>query len=137
MKYILILVKAVIFIGLILIIIQNEDVFTHEFELGIDLELWNSGIFIVKNIVLIAAAFLLGVILTIIWGAFSSLGKSSTIRRQRKKIKELESSKPEPVSTTPEPDITSSDYSASETVSSEPHEAPAASSSNDPFKAPS
>jgi hypothetical protein len=124
MKFIKILIQAIIFIGLLLIIIQNEDVFTYEFELGLDLELWNSGTFIVKNIILIAVAFLLGVILTIFWGAFRSVGKSSTIRQQKKKIKELESSKPEPVST----------YSASETVSSEPHEVPA--SSDDPFKSP-
>lgn len=128
MKFIKILIQAIIFLGLLLIIIQNEDVFTHEFELGLDLELWNSGTFVVKNIILIAAAFLLGVILTIFWGAFSSVGKSSTIRQQKKKIKELESTKPEPAIS----------YSASETISSEPHEAPPASSpsSDNPFKSP-
>ena len=122
MRYIKILIQAIVFLGLILIIIQNENVFTHEFELGLDLEIWGSGIFVVKNIILIATAFLLGVVLTIFWGAFSSVGKSSTIRHQKKKIKELENSKPEPVS----------NYSATETISSEPHEVP--SGSDNPFK---
>lgn len=135
MRFIKILIQAVVFLGLILIIIQNEDVFTHEFELGLDLEVWSSGVFVTKNIVLIAASFLLGVILTIFWGAFSSLEKNSTIRKQKKKIKELEKSVPAPESTSSESDSDSSGYSASETISSESHEAPPA--SNDPFKTPS
>ena len=102
-------------------IFQNQEIFTNEFELGLDLKVWDSGTFITSNGILIVASFLLGVILTIFWGAFSSAGKRSTIKQQNKKIKELQSSKPEPVST----------YSASETISSEPHEA---TTSNDPFK---
>jgi len=133
MRFIKILIQAVVFLGLILIIIQNEDVFTHEFELGLDLEVWSSGVFVTKNIVLIAASFLLGVILTIFWGAFSSLEKSSTIRKQKKMIKELEKSAPAHESSF-ESDSDSSGYSASETISSEPHEAPPV--SNDPFKTP-
>ncbi|HSG32288.1 MAG TPA: lipopolysaccharide assembly protein LapA domain-containing protein [Thermodesulfobacteriota bacterium] len=125
MRSIKILIQALIFVALIVVIIQNIDVFTYEFELGLDLEVWSSGTFIIKNIVLIASSFLLGVILTIFWGAFSSASKSSTIKQQKKKIKELESSKPETAST----------YSAEETVSSEAHEVPSA--SNDPFKSPS
>ncbi len=132
MRFIKILIQAIIFLGLLLIIIQNESVFTKEFQLGLDLEIWSSGTFVVKNIILIASAFLLGVILTVFWGAFSSVGKSSTIKQQKKKIKELEKSAP--VSTSS--DSGSSSYSASETVSSEPHEVPSQTSSDDPFKSP-
>jgi len=123
MKFIRILIQAIIFVALILVIFQNQAVFTHEFELGLDLQIWNSGTFETSNIVLIASAFLLGVILTILWGAFSSAGKSSTIKQQRKKIKELEMGRPEPVT----------NYSAEETISSEPHDG---NQSDNPFKSP-
>ena len=123
MRFLKILIQAIVFIGLLLIIIQNQDVFTHEFELGIDLEIWNSGTFITMNIVIIAAAFLLGVLLTIFWGAFSSASKSATIKQQRKKIKELEKNKPETPSIFPE----------EETGSSARHDTEPTSS---PFKAP-
>lgn len=123
MRFIRILIQAIIFIALILVIFQNQAVFTHEFELGIDLQIWNSGTFVTSNIVLIASAFLLGVILTILWGAFSSAGKSSTIKQQRKKIKELEMGSPEPVT----------NYSAEETISSESHDG---NQSDNPFKSP-
>ncbi len=121
MKFLKILIQAIILVILIIAIFQNQEIFTNEFELGLDLKVWDSGTFITSNGILIVASFLLGVILTIFWGAFSSAGKRSTIKQQNKKIKELQSSKPEPVST----------YSASETISSEPHEA---TTSNDPFK---
>lgn len=123
MRFIKILIQAIIFVGLILVIFQNQEVFTHEFQLGLDLQIWNSGTFVTSNIVLIASAFLLGVILSILWGVFSSAGKTSTIKQQRKKIKELESDKPEPVT----------NYSAEETISSEPHDGDI---SYNPFKSP-
>jgi len=123
MRFIRILIQAIIFVALILIIFQNQAVFTHEFELGLDLQIWNSGTFVTSNIVLIASAFLLGVILTILWGAFSSAGKSSTIKQQRKKIKELEMGSPEPVT----------NYSAEETISSESHDG---NQPDNPFKSP-
>ncbi len=121
MKFIKILIQAIILVILIIAIFQNQEIFTNEFELGLDLKVWDSGTFITSNGILIVASFLLGVILTIFWGAFSSAGKRSTIKQQNKKIKELQSTKPEPVST----------YSASETISSEPHEA---TTSDNPFK---
>lgn len=123
MRFIRILIQAIIFVALILVIFQNQAVFTHEFELGLDLQIWNSGTFVTSNIVLIASAFLLGVILTILWGAFSSAGKSSTIKQQRKKIKELEMGSPEPVT----------NYSAEETISSESHDG---NQPDNPFKSP-
>lgn len=121
MKFIKILIQAIILVILIIAIFQNQEIITKEFELGLDLKVWDSGTFITSNGILIVASFLLGVILTIFWGVFSSVGKRSTIKQQNKKIKELQSTKPEPVST----------YSASETISSEPHEA---STSDNPFK---
>ncbi len=121
MKFIKILIQAIILVILIIAIFQNQEIVTKEFELGLDLKVWDSGTFITSNGILIVASFLLGVILTIFWGVFSSVGKRSTIKQQNKKIKELQSTKPEPVST----------YSASETISSEPHEA---STSDNPFK---
>ena len=123
MRFIKILIQAIIFVGLILVIFQNQAVFTHEFELGLNLQVWNSGTFVTSNIVLIAAAFLLGVILTILWGAFSSAGKSSTIKEQRKKIKELETTKSTPVP----------DYSAGDTISTEAHDVI---EPDNPFKSP-
>ena len=123
MKFIRILIQAIIFVGLILVIFQNQAVFTHQFELGLNLQVWNSGTFVTSNIVLIAAAFLLGVILTILWGAFSSVGKSSTIKEQKKKIKELESTKSTAVSS----------YSADEIISSEAHDVV---DPENPFKSP-
>ncbi|NIP37715.1 MAG: LapA family protein [Candidatus Dadabacteria bacterium] len=137
MRFIKILIQAIILVTIIMAIFQNQEIFTKEFKLGLDLKFWDSGTFITSNGVLIVGSFLLGVVLTIFWGAFSSAGKSSTIRQQKKKIKELERSAPAPASTSSEAGDTSSNYSASETVSSEPHEAPAsASSSDDPFKSP-
>lgn len=127
MKFLKTLIQAVIFILLLLIIVQNQEVFTHEFQLALNIILWESGTFATSNIVLIAAAFLIGVILSIVWGVFRNAALKSTIKQQKKQIRELESRSPEPVSS----------YSGSETLSFKNDEGSSSSaetSSHDPFK---
>ncbi len=127
MKFLKTLIQAVIFILLLLIIVQNQEVFTHEFQLALNIILWESGTFATSNIVLIAAAFLIGVILSIVWGVFRNAALKSTIKQQKKQIRELENRSPEPVSS----------YSGSETLSFKNDEGSSSSaetSSHDPFK---
>lgn len=69
---------------------QNLEVFTHSFQLQMDLNQYMVGPYITKNIVLILSAFVLGVVVALIFGAIGSISASSDSRQKNRRIRELE-----------------------------------------------
>jgi len=90
MRFIKIIILALIFVVALVLIIQNQEVFTHKFELKLDLLVYQIGPYIATNLVLVVVAFLIGVIFAIIWGAFHSVSMKAELREKDKRIKELE-----------------------------------------------
>ncbi|HXG31352.1 MAG TPA: LapA family protein [Thermodesulfobacteriota bacterium] len=90
MRFIKIIVLALIFVVALVLIIQNQEVFTHKFELKLDLLVYQIGPYIATNLVLVVVAFLIGVIFAIIWGAFHSVTLRAELREKDRRIKELE-----------------------------------------------
>ena len=90
MRFIRLLIIVLIIVFFAIIYTQNLEVFTHQFELQMDLNQYMVGPYITTNIVLILAAFVLGVVVSIIFGALSSITASSESRQKSRRIKELE-----------------------------------------------
>ena len=90
MRFIKILIIAILFVLALVLIIQNQAVFTQKFELKLDLIVYQIGPYITSNLVIVVAAFLIGVFFAIMWGAFSSVAARSRLREKDKRIKELE-----------------------------------------------
>ena len=90
MRFIRLLIIVLIIVFFAIIYTQNLEVFTHTFELQMDLNQYMVGPYITKNIVLILSAFVLGVVVAIIFGALSSITASSESRQKSRRIKELE-----------------------------------------------
>ncbi|MGE5446083.1 MAG: LapA family protein [Ignavibacteriales bacterium] len=95
MRFVKIVILAVFFILILAIIIQNQEVFTHKFDIGLNLKFYQIGPYTISNIGLIAITFFIGVIFAIIWGAFYSVSMRSQIKEKENRIKELESQKKE------------------------------------------
>ncbi len=91
MRFVRLILVLLIIIFFAIIYTQNIDVFTHSFELQLDLKSYLIGPYITQNIVLILTAFVIGVILSLFFGALQSVSASSEIRQNRRLIKELES----------------------------------------------
>jgi hypothetical protein len=90
MKFIKILVLAVLFVLVIALIIQNQGVFTETFDLILDLNFYQIGPYVTSNLVLIGGAFLMGVIFAVIWGAFYSVSSRTQLKEKDRRIRELE-----------------------------------------------
>ncbi|MCL4244708.1 MAG: bZIP transcription factor [Candidatus Dadabacteria bacterium] len=90
MKYIKILFIVLIILLFAIIYTQNLDVFTHDFQLQLDLKTHVIGPYVTKNVVIILAAFLVGALVTIFFGALQSLSSSADSRDKSRRIKELE-----------------------------------------------
>ena len=90
MRFIRLIIIVLIIVFFAIIYTQNLDVFTHKFELQMDLNQYMVGPYITQNIVLILSAFVLGVVVSIIFGALSSISGSSDSRQKGRRIKELE-----------------------------------------------
>lgn len=90
MRFIKILIIAILFVIALVLIIQNQGVFTQKFELKLDLIVYQIGPYITSNLVIVVAAFLIGVFFAVIWGVFSSVSFRSRLREKEKRIKELE-----------------------------------------------
>ena len=97
MRFIKIIIIALLFVVALVLIIQNQEVFTHKFELKLDLIVYKIGPYLTSNLVLTVAAFLTGVFFAVIWGAFSSVALRSKLREKERRIKELERDKRESV----------------------------------------
>ncbi len=90
MRFIRLIIIVLIIVFFAIIYTQNLEVFTHSFELQMDLNQYMIGPYITTNIVLILSAFVLGVLVAIIFGALSSITASSESRQKSRRIKELE-----------------------------------------------
>jgi uncharacterized membrane protein YciS (DUF1049 family) len=95
MKFAKIIIIAIFFIIVLTLIIQNQDVFNHQFPLKFDLKVYQIGPYMTSNIVLLICSFIIGVIFAIIWGAFYAVSMRSQIKERDNKIKELESRREE------------------------------------------
>ncbi len=90
MRFIKILILAILFVIALVLIIQNQNVFTQQFELKLDLMVYQIGPYITSNLVLVVSAFLIGVLFALIWGAVSTVSFRSRLREKDQRIKELE-----------------------------------------------
>lgn len=90
MKYLKTIFVAIIIVVFCVLYVQNEDVFTNQFRLNFDLSIYKIGPYIVYNVALIGAAFVLGVLFSLIYGIFHTTGKSSELSKKDAKIRELE-----------------------------------------------
>jgi len=121
MRLIKVLILFIIFILLVAVLTQNLSIFKTSFDVGLDLYFYKTPTYNVANILLMVISLIIGLILALLFGACSSSNIKKKLKEKDKEIKELKNRSPEPVST----------YSASETISSEPHEA---TTSDNPFK---
>ncbi len=90
MRFIRLILIVLIIVFFAIIYTQNLEVFTHSFQLQMDLNQYMVGPYITKNVVLILSAFVLGVVVALIFGALSSIASSSDSRQKSRRIKELE-----------------------------------------------
>lgn len=90
MKYIKTIFVAIIIVVFCVLYVQNEDVFTYQFRLNFDLSVYKIGPYLVYNVALIGAAFVLGVLFSVIYGVFHSGGKSSELSKKDEKIRGLQ-----------------------------------------------
>ena len=87
MRFLRIIFIVIIIILFAIIYTQNLDVFTHSFELKLDLKSYFVGPYITKNIVLILGAFVVGAFVAIVFGALQSMTTSSDAKRKIKELK--------------------------------------------------
>ncbi len=90
MRFIRLIIIVLIIVFFAIIYTQNLEVFTHSFQLQMDLNQYMVGPYITKNIVLILSAFVLGVVVALIFGALQSISAGSDSRQKSRRIKELE-----------------------------------------------
>lgn len=90
MRFIRLILIVLIIVFFAIIYTQNLEVFTHQFQLQMDLNQYMIGPYITKNIVLILSAFVLGVVVALIFGALQSISASSNSRQKSRRIRELE-----------------------------------------------
>lgn len=90
MKFIKILFIVLVILLFAIVYTQNLDVFTHDFQLKLDLKTLLIGPYVTKNVVIILGAFLVGALVTIFFGALQSLSTSADSRDKSRRIKELE-----------------------------------------------
>lgn len=90
MRFIRLIFIVLIIVFFAIIYTQNLEVFTYQFQLQMDLNQYMVGPYITKNIVLILSAFVLGVVVAIIFGALQAIAASSDSRQKSRRIRELE-----------------------------------------------
>jgi uncharacterized membrane protein YciS (DUF1049 family) len=90
MRFIKIIFIVLVILLFAIIYTQNTDVFTSEFNLELNLKIYEIGPYTTKNVVIILAGFVVGAFVAIIFGAFQSLSSSSDSRYKSRRINELE-----------------------------------------------
>jgi len=125
MRFIRLILIVLIIVFFAIIYTQNLEVFTHSFQLQMDLNQYVVGPYITKNIVLILSAFVLGVVVALIFGALQVISAGSDSRQKSRRIKELEAQ----VVELSQSSQTSTEAPAQESSSSE--------SASNPFSPPS
>ncbi len=91
MRIIRTLLILIIIILICVLYIQNQEIVNHVFKFKLSLPFFKYGPIGIYNIGIIGAAFVFGVLFTLILGALRVSGKGSEIKSKNKKIKELES----------------------------------------------
>lgn len=133
MRFIRLIFIVLIIVFFAIIYTQNLEVFTHQFQLQMDLNQYMVGPYITKNIVLILSAFVLGVVVAIIFGALQAIAASSDSRQKSRRIRELEAHVAE---------LSQKSQSSTTTASAEPapssqEDSSDSESSSNPFSPPS
>jgi len=90
MRFLKIILLAIFVVIVIVLFIQNQEVFTKTFELKLDLKFYRIGPYLTTNIAIILVTFVIGVLFAVVWGAFYSVSLKSRLKEQQKRIKELE-----------------------------------------------
>ncbi len=90
MKYIKLIIVALVLLVVFMAIFQNQEMFNDQYKFQLDLKVYETPAYYVKNYALIGIAFALGIILSIFLGIFSSSKKRSEVKSKNQKIKELE-----------------------------------------------
>lgn len=90
MRYIKVLFIILIILFFAILYTQNIDMFTHEFELKLDLKSVVIGPYITKNVVIILAAFAAGAVVAVIFGVMQSISSSAESKEKSRRIRELE-----------------------------------------------
>jgi len=90
MKLLRVIFSALLFVVAFALVYQNRDVFMHKFSLSLDLFVYQVGPYETYNIVLGGVSFILGVLFAVVWGALYAYSSSFQMRKQRKRVKELE-----------------------------------------------
>ncbi len=89
MTFIRIILTTIFFLIVSALIIQNWPVFSHGFELKLDLLFVQFISKPIPNITLIGGSFILGVLFAILWGAFYAISMRGKVKEQEKEIKSL------------------------------------------------
>jgi len=90
MKYIKLIIVALLILIVFLAIFQNQEMFNDQYKFQLDLKVYETPAYYLKNYALIGIAFLFGVILSAFLGIFSGSKKRSEIKSKNERIKELE-----------------------------------------------
>lgn len=90
MKFARIIIFALLFLLVVILYTENIEVFTHRFELALDLKFYKIGPYIMANLMIMVVSFLAGVIFASIWGAFYAMSMRSELKQRQKRIRELQ-----------------------------------------------
>ena len=90
MRYLKVIVFALIVAVFCVVSFQNQEVFIHQFKLQFNLGLIKSDPYLTRNVVLLLIAFFAGVIFSIIYGVLHTTSKKAELKSKDRRIKELE-----------------------------------------------
>ena len=90
MKYIKLIIIALIVLIVFTAIIQNQEIFTQNYKFQLDLKVYQTPAYYITNYAIIGISFALGIILSLFLGIFSSSRKRSELRDKNQRIKDLE-----------------------------------------------
>jgi len=90
MKYIKLIIIALIILIVFIAIFQNQDIFTQNYKFQLDFKVYQTPAYYITNYAILGIAFAFGVILSLFLGIFSSTRKRSELKSKNQRIKELE-----------------------------------------------
>ena len=83
MKYIKLIIVALFILIVFLAIFQNQEMFNDQYKFQLDLKVYETPAYYLKNYALIGIAFLFGVILSAFLGIFSGSKKRNKIQEPK------------------------------------------------------
>ena len=90
MKYIKLIIIALVILIVFTAIFQNQDIFNQDYKFQIDFKVFQTPAYYIKNYALLGISFAFGIILSIFLGIFSGSRKRSEIKSKNQRIRELE-----------------------------------------------